>query len=551
MKKLNIFIGFIFFAFILLISIWWHNNDIIAAVLETKDYWMKDMYYILSIFSLTVFLLVFLILKLNIFKMNLEYIFAISVLLLGLGYMLVLPPLSAPDEVGHYISSYRLSNTLLFKQAVYEDGHVLIRACDLFLEDINTDYMPEGKGTEEEPFMKKNISSKGVVLGQLLTQDTYKRIRDNEISRYKVMESEDMNKLYAISYHPPVNTTPIVYLPQATGISIARILDLNSIALVYMGRAFNLIFFIIAVFFAIKIIPLGKEILFGISLLPMTLHLVSSFSYDTGIIAFIFLFIAYILHLCYKKSRIDYKDIIILSALSAMFAPCKLVYMPIVFIIFLLPLNKFKNRGQWAISMLFIIATIFLAIFIVNTKSVIPYIAEGEKHIQWADKAGYSLKDILSDRKNTFKLFYNTLVWQAYHYHMTMIGAFLGNIDEILEIPYIVIAAFSGSLILLALNRRDIYIRGIKRYIIYFLCIGSFFAILLSMFLVWTPIDSKIINGVQGRYFLPILPLILIVSNNKTISINKDIKYDVLFYMAALNLYSLIRLYSIVCIRIL
>ena len=50
-------------------------------------------------------------------------------------YMVVLPPLSAPDEVSHYISAYQLSSRLMGRTARAEDERVFIRAQDVFIED--------------------------------------------------------------------------------------------------------------------------------------------------------------------------------------------------------------------------------------------------------------------------------------------------------------------------------------------------------------------------------------------------------------------------------
>ena len=67
---------------------------------------------------------------------GLEEIYPLAGLLLGLLYLFVLPPLSGPDEISHYISAYQLSSHMLGQPANSEDGHVLVRAQDWFLEDI-------------------------------------------------------------------------------------------------------------------------------------------------------------------------------------------------------------------------------------------------------------------------------------------------------------------------------------------------------------------------------------------------------------------------------
>ena len=44
-----------------------------------------------------------------------------------------------------------------------------------------------------------------------------------------------------------------------------------------------------------------------------------------------------------------------------------------------------------------------------------------------------------------------------------------------------------------------------------------------TMFLTWIHNTDKIIVGVQGRYFIPILPLLMLSLNNKIVVLRKNI----------------------------
>ena len=46
---------------------------------------------------------------------------------------------------------------------------------------------------------------------------------------------------------------------------------------------------------------------------------------------------------------------------------------------------------------------------------------------------------------------------------------------------------------------------------------------ILGMALSWTPVGSEYIMGVQGRYFLPMLPLFLVILRNNRIVVRKNI----------------------------
>ena len=74
--------------------------------------------------------------------------------------------------------------------------------------------------------------------------------------------------------------------------------------------------------------------------------------------------------------------------------------------------------------------------------------------------------------------------------------------------------------------------------------------ILAGMLLTWTPRDHISIEGVQGRYFLPFLPVLLLALKNRTVVLTKDKNRSILYLMCCLNGYALVRLFSIVCIRL-
>ena len=253
----------------------WHVLDVRAAVLETGHTWLYGWYGLLLILGLGSLGIVASMLW-GKRKWPVEGLFAVSVLLLGSLYMAVLPPLSAPDEISHFISSYELSNRLLGQTAKNQDGYIYIRAQDAFIEDIHDVLDNEGGGyrdqeKEEEP----------VVLGQKLT---------------------------------------------ALGITLARLLGMGSLGLLFMGRFFNLLCYTAVGYAAVRRLPFGKEVFWASALLPMSLHLVSSYSYDAMLLAMSALFTAVCLDLAFCEERVRGWDVAVLAAVMAVMGPCKMVY---------------------------------------------------------------------------------------------------------------------------------------------------------------------------------------------------------------------------------
>lgn len=567
-----------------------HGLDTRAGALESGDLWLTGRYHLTAALGiLTAAVMGFLLLdpleKRKNGGLRLETVYLAAALCFGCLYLYVLPPLSAPDEVRHYISAYQISNRLLGLPAEGSDGlgadnKVPVREEDWFAEDSYGDYQPFM--TEESLLATDEDGVDGAkVLGQTLTEETYRLIHEKGLSRFEEprhadtegAESETAEQgnadtgsaesgeagdpetaadRTALSNHQPVITTPCAYIIPALGITLARLLKLNSLCLMYLGRLFNLIFFSLAVYFAMRRLPFGKEVLFGTALLPMTVHLSASFSYDVLIMAGTFYFTACCLDLAFQAERVRPADIAVLAAIMAVSGPCKMVYAVFMGLCLLIPVRKFGGWGKWLLSAACVFGAWCIAMVLVNSQTVASYATETENYVSWAGEAGFSLTMLIHQPVKAFQMFFNTVIWQAEYWHMTMIGAYLGNVDTVLDVPYLLVLFFTCALLLLAFRKpgENLVLTGGRRIWIWFLCLLCAGAVMLSMLISWTPISSRIINGVQGRYFLPFLPVLLLTCKNNTIVLTKNPNRLILYLMCCGNAYIVLRLYSIVSMRL-
>ena len=62
-----------------------------------------------------------------------------------------------------------------------------------------------------------------------------------------------------------------------------------------------------------------------------------------------------------------------------------------------------------------------------------------------------------------------------------------------------------------------------QRFWMVFLCMGSTGLILLGMLFQWTPVGHVSVEGVQGRYFLPFLLILLTAFRNGGVFLNRRI----------------------------
>ena len=70
------------------------------------------------------------------------------------------------------------------------------------------------------------------------------------------------------------------------------------------------------------------------------------------------------------------------------------------------------------------------------------------------------------------------------------------------------------------------------------------------MLISYTYVGADTILGVQGRYFLPVLPLVLlIVQGNKNIIVKNSIESELILAIIGLQLYTIWSIVSVVIMR--
>ena len=71
-----------------------------------------------------------------------------------------------------------------------------------------------------------------------------------------------------------------------------------------------------------------------------------------------------------------------------------------------------------------------------------------------------------------------------------------------------------------------------------------------AMLVGWTPISSTVIEGVQGRYLIPVIPFVMMCLKNDRIVRTDGWDERLIFVVCALDCYVVLRLFSIVSMRL-
>lgn len=516
----------------------WHSFGTAAGAEGAGDLWLNGRYLLLALFVFGgLGLLGFLIFGWSqscTKSEKLPFCCLAAILLFGGLYLTVLAPLSAPDEISHFISAYEVSNRIMGGPAVDQNGYVLLRREDEFIQNIY------GASGDQER----------ISLGRVLDEEVYHLIEERRsplFAGHGTGASELVPSVYR-----SVNTTPAAYLVPALGITVSRLLGLNCMGLVFVGRFFNLILYAVLCFFSVRFLPSGKTVLMGVSLLPMTLHLAASYSYDAFLMGLCFFFASYCMYMAYVKPAVQKRDIVLLAVIMAVMGPCKIVYAAFMGFALLIPLKKFGNMKLWILSALAVFAAFVLAMAVVNGQAVSDYATGADNYVTWAGEEGFTVPLLLHNPVLFLKMLYETVIHQADEWYLSMMGSTLGNLDPVLSTPFVVVAGMTACLLALSVRKAGeaLYLTGVQKGWILFLAAVCLFGMMTAMMTSWTPLSSPVILGVQGRYLLPTLPFVLMTMKSGRLVRTAGNDGKLLFYMCVMDGYVLLRLFSIVSMRL-
>lgn len=422
------------------------------------------------------------------YRIKKEFVFLGLALIIGITFVFVNAPQVRYDEHAHFWRTYEIASGHFISRTTHELPNSVI---GLFKR-------------EDGSYPNKEIN-----------YETIKEKVSDELN-------EDESQPFAVG--ATGSLTPVSYIPQVIGVMIGKILNLSPIIILWLGRLTNLLAYIALVFLAIKIMPLEKwkAIIMLIALFPMSMNLASTLSPDTVILGATLLAIAYAMHLKFEKDKVGIKEISIFGILCMIPTVCKIVYFPLFLLVLLIPKEKFENRTKRIIYYAITGLIVFVPYLILNK-----LVSLGDYAIairtNMMEQCLFTLSDIVRD----FNTAINTLYSEFSLYLFEMIGGW--NTIELLSIIIFMTLIF---VIFFTYEDDKKYTFNKKDKIIGFsIAIIEILGVIAAMYLGWTQAKQTIVEGVQGRYFLPIIPLIAIMIAKNRIKCNiksKEIKYIII-----------------------
>ena len=421
---------------------------------------------------------------------------------LGILYIFLMLPSQVPDEQAHIFRAYEISEGVLISR---KDSKVVV---------------PHDFLTKLKPNM-----------------ESYNQFKEYLVSKTNYNDRVEISNATA--------TNPfILYIFSATGFFITRILGFNIIIGCLLAKIMNFVFFCIIAYYSLKILPFGKYVFTAIIFMPMFLHQATSISADSIINTLIMFFIAFILNLYFKNDKITKKESVILVILSCLISISKYVYTPIIFIGAIMIWSKNIDKRQKIITLcLMIILPMILGVgYYLYTSS---YETTFMEFFTTNDvNSSKQLEHMISNPLEYIKTIGNTLKTTSTTYINQMIGGILGWLC--IYVPKYVIGIYLILLLASCFIEENKFELNIKQKIWgLFISVGSALLIMTGTYITWTSVGNDVVEGVQGRYFIPILFLALLCLCQKENYIKiKNIQYKLPMLLGILNLPALYTIYQ-------
>ncbi|WP_370760096.1 DUF2142 domain-containing protein [Faecalibacillus intestinalis] len=426
-------------------------------------------------------------------KYKLEKLFLIVMVPVSISYSLIMIPGMVPDEATHMRLTYSLASQIMG----VEQDKITLRGEEKYIYDR----LPTAPNMDSYDYSYSHFFS-GEDNGEYVTIDA---------------DSANWKQIFG-------------YFPAVIGVIFSRIMHFGATPTIYIARLCNLFFYLWLTYFAIKKIPIGKQLMFMIAILPMCSQQMMSLSYDAVLNASTFFCLAFGLFFVYNSEDVKFDEyikylfsaILILSIKSSIYS----------FILLIPLLSKFKNldnnikieRKQKVILLLSISIFILVLNFVSFGSNVAKETAETaattKNIISWSGTEGYTIGWLITHPIQGIALFMKTINIKGEWYYYSCLGQDLSWFT--VKLPLEIFKIWGLLLLVCALKKEDNQLDKRMRVLFIMINLIIFFLVLLSMCIYWTPLTFDYIEGVQGRYFIPIVFTILIVINNNKINIKEN-----------------------------
>jgi uncharacterized membrane protein len=400
--------------------------------------------------------------------------------LFGLILICIMPPLQTPDETAHFLRIYEISE-LKFVPTQHNGvtGSYLPTSIATMIKTVNPN-----SSINFHPNVKYNLHATKAAM--------------------KIPLAPTQRSFYDTS--ATASYSPVGYLPQALAVLIGRLLHFSPIFLVYLSRIAILVSWIGMVCFSIKLIPYRKWTLATIALIPMMVAQSMSLGVDVLSIGASLLFLVLVLYTS-RKETISRKLLIALILASVLMVLSKQIAILFIPLVFLIDKNKFRTPRKALIvkSLMILIPLLFLLIWMHTSAHVSQTVTQAANHQSSSGQVSF----LLHKPFHIFKVMFDTFFFSQGDTILTSVIGNFGWMDTPLSIGIVIAGYCILTITLFCSYNEPVNITKRIRIVSLILAVIYFLGVCLALYIAYAPVGFNILLGVQGRYLLPLLFLLI------------------------------------------
>ncbi len=418
---------------------------------------------------------------------------AIAIFFVGLLYVFISPPLQVPDENVHYLRSVTIS----YGDFDFDADGTYPKTVDATVQAFYSAYTNSNDGSPLK------VRTDGEILNTTPQQtQSGTSIFDQFIDYYNIengitpLEEQRRNT-------EPVLFVILPFIPQAIGAFIARVLGFGGLGMLYGARIFALLTYTLICKAALLNCKRYKAVFLSFMLLPLTLFMAASCSYDSILLALYFFAASY-----FCKDEINTKDILLFSLAIIFMSTIKINNLIWIILLLILPKHAFKTKLTKLHTNLICFgsfAALYGAITMYNTFAINGY-GEIGRMVEGVSTQG-QISFILSNFVSVIARFWGTLFENEFF--LSQLGVF-GTVDTpIAMINFLSPLVLLFCAVLCVNEKSSLPLRSL--FGLTALAIIYTGTNLAGLYVSHTPVGMVRVIGLQARYFLPVYLMFFIV----------------------------------------
>lgn len=424
-----------------------------------------------------------------------EYLFVILAVIFGVTLIKIIPPLWGTDETAHFGRSYQIAHGEFSPP-----------------RDSNGAYGGE---------LPKNLIA--------LWSYTKNDLMDNKVTGILSRKDVDNNNAYQQLVNQPFSKdqetspgsaiySPAAYIAPICGVIIAGIFHASIGKTIFLARLSSLVLYVAIVWLAIRLLRNSKLkwLIFIAGLIPTSIYQASVVTADTMAIGLSLLFAALFIRLVQHKSqeqRLDKQLFCALVLVSIAMAMVKINYVFLGLAILVVPNKIFSSTKNalaakiGGVSLMAILGEVAAKMAKATSNMSISQRPDGARVVP-SDQITLVMHHPLYFVAACVR----SLIDRGDFYYNSMMGLIGWNY---VAIPTVFIMLLTLGLLLAAVYGHDELI-AMRRKIIVLntFVLGGIASTFGALYITFTPVGSGLVDGIQGRYFLPFLvPVAMLIGS--------------------------------------